>query len=106
MTVKTIGSNFPAIASEGSLSKYLAEIEIIKSLNLLNKNEISCSIIRPRTIIGDNRLGIFAILFDWVKDNKKIPIIGNGENLFQFAHISDIVEVSIETAVKKKKWFF
>ena len=27
MTVKTIGSNFPAIASEGSLSKYLAEIK-------------------------------------------------------------------------------
>ena len=27
MTIKTIGSNFPAIASEGGLSKYLAEIK-------------------------------------------------------------------------------
>ena len=83
-------------------SKYLAEIEIIKNLNLLKFKNITCSIIRPRTIIGEERLGIFSILFDWVRDNKKIPIIGNGENLFQFAHISDIVDVSIETALRRK----
>ena len=60
----------------------------------------SCSIIRPRPIIGKGRLGIFEILFDWVKDNKKIPIIGSGNNKFQFAHIDDLVDVSIETALK------
>ena len=87
-------------------SKHLAELEIIKNLNLLRAKNITCSIIRPRTIIGEERLGIFSILFDWVKDDKKIPIIGNGQNLFQFAHISDIVDVSIETALRRKSGFY
>tara|TARA_B100001057_G_C22853993_1_gene952041 strand:+ start:2370 stop:3401 length:1032 start_codon:yes stop_codon:yes gene_type:complete len=78
------------------VSKYQAELEVLKN----EQNFKSCSIIRPRPIIGKGRLGIFEILFDWVKDNKKIPIIGSGNNKFQFAHIDDLVDVSIETAVK------
>ena len=88
------------------VSKYLAELEIIKSINKLKEQNTTYSIIRPRTIIGKGRLGIFSILFDWIKDDKKIPIIGNGSNLFQFAHVSDIVDVSIETSVKRISGFF
>lgn len=88
------------------VSKYLAELEIIKSINKLKERNTSYSIIRPRTIIGKGRLGIFSILFDWIKDDKKIPIIGDGNNLFQFAHVSDIVDVSIETSVKRISGFF
>jgi nucleoside-diphosphate-sugar epimerase len=79
-------------------SKYLAELEVKKKFNDQNKFFKSCSIIRPRPIIGKERLGIFEILFDWVIDNKKIPIIGSGNNNFQFAHTDDLVDVSIETA--------
>ena len=78
------------------ISKYKAELEVLKN----KQNFKSCSIIRPRPIIGKGRLGIFEILFDWVKDDKKIPIIGAGNNKFQFAHIDDLVDVSIETAIK------
>lgn len=85
-------------------TKYLAELEVLK---FQKENHLkSASIIRPRPVIGKGRLGIFQILFDWVKDNKKIPIIGNGENLFQFADIDDLVDVSIETSLKDKKGIF
>lgn len=83
-------------------SKYLAELEVLKYKDLFE----SYSIIRPRPIIGKGRLGIFEILFDWVKDNKRIPIIGNGKNIFQFAHIDDLVEVSVETATKNISGIF
>jgi nucleoside-diphosphate-sugar epimerase len=76
-------------------SKYLAELEVKKKFNNQNKFFKSCSIIRPRPIIGKERLGIFEILFDWVVDNKKIPVIGSGNNCFQFAHIDDLDDVSI-----------
>ena len=33
---------------------------------------MSCSIIRPRTIIGTERLGIFQILFEWVNEGRNI----------------------------------
>jgi nucleoside-diphosphate-sugar epimerase len=87
-------------------SKYLAELEVKKKFNNENKFFKSCSIIRPRPIIGKERLGIFEILFDWVVDNKKIPVIGSGNNCFQFAHVDDLVDVSIETAKKNISGIF
>ncbi len=55
-------------------------------------------ILRPRTIIGTERLGIFHILFDWIKGGKRIPIIGPGNNLFQFVSARDVVEASLLAA--------
>jgi len=87
-------------------SKYLAELEIINNFSKNKKKHQSFSVIRPRPVLGKGRLGIFEILFDWVKVNKKIPIIGKGNNIFQFAHVDDLVEVSIETALRKKGGIF
>lgn len=58
--------------------------------------------IRPRTVIGLGRLGIFEILFDWIKDNANIFIIGKGHQLFQFVHVDDIAEVSIQAGLQQK----
>ena len=69
-------------------------------------NGLSCSIIRPRTIIGTERLGIFQILYEWVSEGRNIYIIGDGSNVFQFAHVDDLVEASIETALKQKRGHF
>ncbi len=49
-------------------------------------------IIRPRTIIGLNRFGIFSILFDWIKNGLPIPVMSNGQNLYQFVDIRDLSE--------------
>ena len=67
---------------------------------------MSCSIIRPRTIVGSERLGIFQILYEWISEGRNIYIIGNGSNLFQFAHVDDLVDVSIESAIQQKRGFF
>ena len=61
------------------------------------KGLIVC-ILRPRTIVGTERLGIFHILFDWIKEGKRIPIIGPGNNLFQFVSSRDVVEASLLAA--------
>ena len=84
------------------ISKYKAELEVLEKKTDFK----SCSIIRPRPIVGVGRLGIFEILFDWIKDDKKIPIIGSGQNKFQFAHIDDLVDVSIETAERNLSGIF
>jgi nucleoside-diphosphate-sugar epimerase len=64
------------------------------------------SIIRPRTIVGAGRLGIFEILFDWVGDGANIYIIGKGSNLFQFVHVEDIAEASIQSCLKQVSGVF
>lgn len=48
------------------------------------------SIIRPKTFIGEARLGVFSILYDWVLSGKRIPMIGNGENRYQLLEVEDL----------------
>ena len=55
-------------------------------------------VLRPRTIVGIERLGIFHILFDWIKSGKRIPIIGSGDNLFQFVSARDVVDACLLAA--------
>ncbi len=62
---------------------------------------LDISIIRPRTILGENRLGIFSILFDWIENNKNIPILNNGENFYQFIHIKDLNEATFNSSLIK-----
>jgi nucleoside-diphosphate-sugar epimerase len=64
------------------------------------------SSIRPRTIVGTGRLGIFEILFDWIKDGANIYIIGPGTYPFQFVHADDLCEVSILSALQEKPGLF
>jgi nucleoside-diphosphate-sugar epimerase len=64
------------------------------------------SSIRPRTIVGNNRLGIFGVLFDWIRDGADIYIIGPGTHPFQFVHADDVSEVSIQSALQERPGLF
>lgn len=69
-------------------SKILAEEACFAAI----QNGQAVTIVRPKTFIGTERLGVFEILFDWIHDGKKIPIIGNGENRYQLLDVDDLVE--------------
>ncbi|MAG08676.1 epimerase [Candidatus Woesearchaeota archaeon] len=64
------------------------------------KKGLNITILRPRTIIGTGRLGIFSILFDWIRRGKNIYILGNGNNLFSYVSASDLAEASILASKK------
>ncbi|MBT3180889.1 MAG: NAD-dependent epimerase/dehydratase family protein, partial [Deltaproteobacteria bacterium] len=49
-------------------------------------------IIRPKSFIGPERLGVFALLYDWAKDGKGFPMIGNGKNRYQLLDVEDLCE--------------
>lgn len=48
--------------------------------------------IRPRTIIGEGRFGIFKILFEWIQEGRNVYVIGRGDNPFQFLHAHDLMD--------------
>jgi nucleoside-diphosphate-sugar epimerase len=48
--------------------------------------------IRPRATLGAGRLGIFQILFEWIKENRSVYVIGNGNIKFQFIHAYDLMD--------------
>ncbi len=58
-------------------------------------NGLDVSIVRPRTILGHGRLGIFGILFDWIADGADVFVLGNGRNTYQFIHADDLAAVCI-----------
>jgi nucleoside-diphosphate-sugar epimerase len=49
-------------------------------------------IIRPKSFIGPERLGVFAMLYDWAKDGHGFPMIGNGKNRYQLLDVEDLCE--------------
>jgi nucleoside-diphosphate-sugar epimerase len=59
---------------------------------------LDVTIIRPRTIMGHGRLGIMQILFEWVRQGKNIPVLGRGDNLYQFVHADDLADAAIKAA--------
>jgi nucleoside-diphosphate-sugar epimerase len=56
------------------------------------------SIVRPRTIMGHGRLGIMQILFEWVRQGRNLPVLGRGDNLYQFVHADDLADACIRVA--------
>jgi nucleoside-diphosphate-sugar epimerase len=49
-------------------------------------------IIRPKSFIGPERLGVFALLYDWALDGRNFPMIGNGKNRYQLLDVADLCE--------------
>ncbi|MGI9461039.1 MAG: NAD-dependent epimerase/dehydratase family protein [Alphaproteobacteria bacterium] len=83
-----------------------AKADADKLVQQAMKDGLPACLIRPRTVIGKERLGIFEILFDWIKDDANIFIIGKGNNLFQFVQVEDLANVSVRASLLKKSGLF
>jgi nucleoside-diphosphate-sugar epimerase len=49
-------------------------------------------IIRPKSFIGPERLGVFALFYDWAKDGKNFPVLGSGKNRYQLLDVEDLCD--------------
>ncbi len=59
-------------------------------------------ILRPKSFVGPERLGVFALLYDWAKDGKNFPLIGSGNNRYQLLDVEDLCE-AIRLCLTKEK---
>ncbi|HYY02792.1 MAG TPA: NAD(P)-dependent oxidoreductase [Gaiellaceae bacterium] len=59
---------------------------------------VETTIIRPKTFIGPERLGVFEILFDWIREGRRIYILGEGHNRYQLLAVEDLVEAIVRAA--------
>lgn len=50
------------------------------------------SVIRPKTFVGPERLGVFALFYDWAKDGRGFPLLGDGSNRYQLLDVEDLCE--------------
>lgn len=49
-------------------------------------------VIRPKSFVGPERLGVFALLYDWAKDGRGFPMLGDGSNRYQLLDVDDLCE--------------
>jgi len=66
------------IAGEQVLKKYSRDINI--------------SIFRCPVIVARGRLGLVAIFFEFISENKNIYVLGNGNNKYQFIYADDLCD--------------
>ena len=63
------------------------------------KNRGLClPVIRPKSFIGPERLGVFAIFYEWARDGHGFPILGKGNNLYQYLDVEDLCDAIWATA--------
>ena len=48
--------------------------------------------LRPKSFIGPERLGVFALLYDWARDGRNFPMIGSGNNRYQLLDVADLCD--------------
>jgi nucleoside-diphosphate-sugar epimerase len=68
----------------------VSKIEAEKVCFEFRGNGMCVPVMRPKSFIGPERLGVFALLYDWAKDRKNFPMIGNGRNRYQLLDVEDL----------------
>jgi nucleoside-diphosphate-sugar epimerase len=71
-------------------SKLAAE-EVLKEY----ENDLGVAIIRCPTIIDEGRLGLLAILFEFIDEGRKVWVVGDGGNRYQFIYAQDLADACI-----------
>ncbi len=56
---------------------------------------LDVTIVRPRTILGHGRLGIFAVLFDFIAAGSPVYVLGRGDNRYQLVHADDLADACL-----------
>jgi UDP-glucose 4-epimerase len=55
------------------------------------RDSLSVIIFRCPTIIDFGRLGLLAILFEFIKEGRKVWVVGGGDNHYQFIYAGDLI---------------
>jgi nucleoside-diphosphate-sugar epimerase len=69
-----------------------AKIEAEEVCFEYRKKGMCVPVIRPKSFIGPERLGVFALFYDWAKDGHGFPMLGSGRNRYQLLDVEDLCQ--------------
>jgi nucleoside-diphosphate-sugar epimerase len=75
-----------------------SKIEAERVAHRVGRRGLEVVVLRPKTFIGPERLGVFEILFDWIREGRRIPILGDGSNRYQLLAVEDLVAATVSAA--------
>ncbi len=80
----------------------IAKVEEEKMCEEYRQKGMIVPIIRPKSFIGPERLGVFALLYDWAYTGHGFPMIGNGNNHYQLLDVEDLCDAIYSSIVLDK----
>ena len=69
-----------------------AKIEAEKICRAARAEGFCVPVIRPKSFVGPERLGVFALFYDWAYTGHGFPMIGSGANRYQLMDVADLCE--------------
>lgn len=66
----------------------------------------TCSILRPRTVVGPGRLGVLQLLFEWIRLGCDVYLPGDGSNRFQLLDVRDLAQASVAASLRGRSGTF
>ncbi|HSH23187.1 MAG TPA: NAD(P)-dependent oxidoreductase [Acidimicrobiales bacterium] len=67
--------------AEKVLGRYADQLEVV--------------VLRTPTIVDAGRLGLLAILFDFIREGRKVWVVGKGDNRYQFVYAPDLADACV-----------
>ncbi len=78
-------------------AKILAEQACVKY-----RGQMAITILRPKSFVGPERLGVFALFYDWAATGHSFPMLGSGKNRYQLLDVEDLCVVIEKCLVQAK----
>ncbi len=69
-----------------------AKVEEERLCELFREKGMIVPVIRPKSFIGPERLGVFALFYDWAYTGHGFPMIGKGDNRYQLLDVEDLCD--------------
>jgi len=70
-----------------------AKIEAERLCAEFRSQGLSVPVLRPKSFIGPERLGVFEVLYEWAFEGRSFPVLGAGDNRYQLLDVADLCEV-------------
>ncbi|HYN97258.1 MAG TPA: NAD-dependent epimerase/dehydratase family protein [Pilimelia sp.] len=71
-----------------SAAKHGAEAVVLRA----RRDGLCAPILRPKTFLGRERLGLFAMLFEWADEGRNFPLLGGGRVATQMLDVDDLCD--------------
>lgn len=81
------GDRLQGVGTYGE-AKILAEDVCLEYRN----RDFCVPILRPKSFVGPERLGVFALFYEWALEGRNFPLLGRGNNKYQLLDVEDLCE--------------
>ncbi len=69
-----------------------AKVKAEEVVHEFRKQGMCIPVLRPKSFIGPERLGVFAMLYEWAYEGKNFPVLGSGNNPYQYLAVQDLCD--------------